>query len=209
MRITRVRLKNYRGIDEREIELEPLGVTVIQGPNEIGKSSIAEGLDLLLEHLDSSGRKEIKDVQPVGRDVGPEVEVDMETGPYAFTYRKRFLRDRETVLRITRPRPENLAGREAHERVQSMLEETLDRSLWRALRITQGDKVGDIKLNGIGSLSAALDAAAGTTPVGDAETSLYDRAREEYLKYWTDTGRAKGEAGDLRKEVEAQQVLGG
>ena len=77
MRITRIRLKDYRGIEEREVELAPLGVTVVQGPNEIGKSSIAEGLNLLLEHLDSSGRKEIKEVKPVGRDVGPEVEVDM------------------------------------------------------------------------------------------------------------------------------------
>lgn len=206
MRITRIRLKDYRGIGEHEVELAPLGVTVVQGPNEIGKSSIGEGLNLLLEHLDSSNRREVKEVKPVGRDVGPEVEVDMETGPYAFTYRKRFLRDRETVLDIHRPRPESLTGREAHERVQSMLGETLDPALWKALRITQGDRVGDIELGGIRSLSAALDAAAGTTPVGDAEASLYERARAEYSAFWTDTGRPRSEAGDLQERVDARRA---
>lgn len=206
MRITRIRLRNYRGIDEREIELAPVGVTVVQGPNEIGKSSIAEGLSLLLEHLDSSARREIKDIKPVGRDVGPEVEVDMETGPYAFTYRKRFLRDRETVLRVTRPAPVNLSGREAHERVQAMLEETLDPSLWKALRITQGSAITDVKLGGIASLSVALDAAAGSTPAGDTETSLYDRARAEYGRYWTDTGRPRAEAAELRDALTARRA---
>ena len=206
MRITRIRLKDYRGIDEREIELEPLGVTVVQGPNEVGKSSIAEGVNLLLEHLDSANKQAIRDVKPVGRDVGPEVEVDMETGPYAFTYRKRFLRDRETVLDIRRPRPENLTGREAHERVQSMLDETLDQSLWKALRITQGAAISDIRLGGIASLSAALDAAAGTTPVGDAEASLYDRAKAEYGQYWTDTGRPRSDLGDLEKAAAARHA---
>ncbi|MFV2064829.1 MAG: AAA family ATPase, partial [Chloroflexota bacterium] len=201
MRIHRIRLCNYRGIDEREVELAPIGVTVIEGPNEIGKSSIAESLNFLFEELDSTGKQAVKDTKPVGRDAGPEVEVELETGPYAFTYRKRFLRDRETVLQVTKPRAESLTGREAHERVREILDETLDESLWKALRITQGAAVGEVALGGIGSLSSALDAEAGTTPAGLGETALYDRARAEYLKYWTETGRAKAEAGTLHGDL--------
>ena len=135
MRLLRVELHNYRGVVHRAVAFSPTGVTVVEGPNEIGKSSIAEAVDRVLEDLDSTSRKRVMETKPVGRDVGPEVEIEVETGPYAFRYRKRFLRERLTELTITRPRPGQMTGREAHERVSSMLAETVDLALWKALRI--------------------------------------------------------------------------
>jgi hypothetical protein len=49
MRLHRLVLTNYRGIAHREIEFPDRGVTVVSGPNEVGKSSLIEALDLLLE----------------------------------------------------------------------------------------------------------------------------------------------------------------
>ena len=51
MKLLRVRLRHFRGIDERELVFAREGVTLVTGPNEIGKSSFAEALDLLFEDL--------------------------------------------------------------------------------------------------------------------------------------------------------------
>lgn len=206
MRLLRIRLRNFRGVDASEIEFLRDGVTVVVGPNEVGKSSLAEGLDLLFNQLDSTTRSEVKAVKPVDRDAGPEVEADVETGPYAFTYRKRFLKGSETVLRITRPRPESLTGREAHQRVQQILGETMDTALWKALWIKQGEGLGQASLKDAASLGRALDQAAGTVPEGPAETTLFDRAKAEYDLYWTPTGKPRGD-GPLRDAVEQQQAV--
>ena len=41
MRFLRLRVANYRGFDTREVNFGPLGITLVQGPNEAGKTSLA------------------------------------------------------------------------------------------------------------------------------------------------------------------------
>ena len=211
MRLHRVRLRDYRGVGHCEIEFSAAGVTVVEGPNEVGKTSIPEALDLILEVMDSSSARRVKSVRPVGRDSGPDVEVEMSSGEYRFVYRKRWLRDRSTTLEVTSPRREQLTGREAHQRVTEILDETLDRDLWAALRIGQG---AELALPGFGAttLGRALDQAAGSELASDREDSLWDRICEEHARYWTATGRPKGdrtssEAGvdEAKKQVEEIQ----
>jgi recombinational DNA repair ATPase RecF len=45
----RLRLTNFRGVENRELSFPDRGVVVVCGPNEIGKSSMLEALDLLLQ----------------------------------------------------------------------------------------------------------------------------------------------------------------
>lgn len=202
MKLLRIRLRNYRGVTDREIEFARDGVTVVQGPNDIGKSSIAEAIDLLLDELDSTEKAAVRATKPVDRDVGPEVELDVETGPYEFTYRKRFLRRPETQLSIRSPGPESLTGRDAHARVLSILAETVDVPLWRALRIQQGQGLEQAAVVGATSLTAALDRAAGTAPAGIEEHALYDGVMAEFEEYFTPTGRPKGDLADLKSKVD-------
>ena len=202
MRILRIALRNYRGVSDRTVEFAPGGVTIVEGPNEIGKSSIAEAIDRIIEDLDSTSRQRVLAIKPVDRDVGPEVTIEVETGPYAFRYKKRFLRDRVTELEIYRPRPENHTGREAHERVQAILSETVDMALWKALRMQQGDVVGQAALTDQTSLSAALDRSAGESPAGDEEVTLFGLAHAEYLQYWTETGRRKQAVTEMERAIE-------
>ena len=194
MKLLQVELRNYRGVEGRSVEFAPEGITVVEGPNEIGKSSIAEAIDLALEELDSTAKRAVVDTRPVGKDVGPEVSLDVETGPYLFHLRKRFLRSALTELHIERPHPEDLTGREAHERVRAILADTMDVGLWKALRIQQGSAVDQPSLADQSSLSAALDRAAGEVPAGEEEESLFEFAHSEYLNYWTETGRRKRES---------------
>ena len=215
MRLHRIRLAHFRGVEERTIAFARDGVTIVEGPNEIGKSSILEAIDLLIDFRDDSGDRRVKAVQPVGRDVGPEVELELETGPYRLVYRKRFLRDRLTELQVSTPRHEAVSGREAHDRVHAILGETLDAALWKALRVTQGSGLTPASLTDARSLAGALDRAAGTVTAGPAELTLVERAQEEYRRYWTDGGkpvkwRTEEDAALMRAdaavaEVETQQ----
>ena len=141
MKFIRLRVANYRGIAAAEVKFGPAGITLVQGPNEAGKTSLSEAIGLLFEYLDSSKHQNIEAIKPVHRDEGPEIELQAESGPYAFTYFKRFLKKPETKLTITKPKPENHTGREAHERAEAILRETLDIDLWKALTIQQGDAI--------------------------------------------------------------------
>ena len=200
MRVHRIRLHNYRGIDDCELDFANDGVTIVEGDNEIGKTSIFEALDLLLSELDSSNKARIRSTQPVGRDVGPEAEAELSSGDYRFVYRKRWRRRPETTLAVTEPRSESLTGREAHERVREMLDETLDWNLWEALRVHQGTELRLPSLD-VRSLGAALDlAAGGDGPTGD-DDALWDRIEAERGRYWTGTGRVSKERAELEGKV--------
>ena len=54
MRINRVRLKNFGGVVEAEVRFAPLGVTIVHGPNEAGKSTLMQGINVLFDHRDDS-----------------------------------------------------------------------------------------------------------------------------------------------------------
>jgi len=205
MRLLRLRLRNYRGVLDSEVRFQSKGVTIVEGPNEAGKSSLAEAIGILFDHLDSTSKREVKALKPVHLDEGTEIEAQIETGPYAFTYFKRFHKRPETRLTIERPQPESLTGREAHERVAAILRETIDDTLWKALRIEQGAGIDCPKLAGQTRLSAALDSAAGSAKAGEREESLFDASREEYLSYFTEGGQERRELKTQDEKLEHER----
>ena len=105
MKLHRLVLTNYRGIAHREIEFPDRGVVVVCGANEVGKSSMIEALDLLLESRDRSTKKEVKQVKPTNSDVGSEVIAEISSGSYRFVYRKRFHKKCETELTVLHAAP--------------------------------------------------------------------------------------------------------
>lgn len=184
MRLRRLKLENWRGVDSCEVEFGE-GVTLIEGPNEIGKSSLIEALLTLIRELDSSAKQAIKAVKPVDRDVGSTVEAEIEAGEHRFVYRKTYNRDRQTTLDILAPAREQLTGREAHERAEGILRDSVDLDLWEALLVDQGEKIAPADLRDSAGLSRALDEAAGTGSVGEEDTDLFEAAQAEYEKYFT------------------------
>ncbi|CAN5246490.1 AAA family ATPase [soil metagenome] len=197
MRLHRLVLTNYRGITHRDIEFPDHGVTVVSGHNEIGKSSMIEALDLLLESKDRSTKRDVKQVKPTHADVGAEVMAEISTGPYRFVYRKRFHKKCETELTILAPQREQLTGDEAHDRVRSMLADTVDTGLWQAQRVLQSMSTSAVALAGCDALSRALDIAAGDAAalsgLSGTEPVLIERIDAEYGRYFTPTGRPTGE----------------
>ncbi|MGB6849218.1 MAG: AAA family ATPase [Thermoanaerobaculia bacterium] len=202
MRLLRLRLANYRGIDETAVRFGAQGLTIVEGPNEAGKTCLSEAIKLLFDYPDSSKHREVNAIKPVTRDVGPEIELEAESGPYVFTYFKRFHKKPETTLTITSPNPENHTGREAHERAEEILRETIDIDLWKALSIQQGEAVQQANLSKQTSLSAALDIAAGGHRTDPREESLFDKVRAEYGRYFTERGNDKKESQEAQKTQE-------
>ena len=188
MILHRLRLTNFRGVADREIAFPDQGVVVVCGPNEIGKSSMLEALDLLLDlrgplHAPRTSRRSSPPTPMSAR----EVEAEITTGPYRFVYRKRFHKKSADRAEIIEPKREQLTGDEAHERVQAMLAETVDTKLWDAQRVLQSASTDAVNLSGSDALARALDAAAGeidAAPSGD-ESLLIDRIDAEYARYFT------------------------
>ena len=57
MRLHRISLKNFRGVESHEVELAPSGITVIQGDNGVGKTSLIEAFDLIFRYPHDSRRQ--------------------------------------------------------------------------------------------------------------------------------------------------------
>ncbi|MDD4867301.1 MAG: AAA family ATPase [Mycobacterium sp.] len=198
MKLHRLVLTNYRGIAHRDVEFPDHGVVVVCGANEIGKSSMIEALDLLLECRDRSTKREVKQVKPANSDVGSEVSAEISCGPYRFIYRKRFHKKCETELTVLAPRRAQLTGDEAHDRVRAMMAETVDEELWHAQRVLQAASTAAVDLSGCDALSRALDVAAGDhAALSGAEPLLVERIDVEYGRYFTPTGRPTGEWADV------------
>lgn len=204
MKLHRLTLRNYRGIAFRDVEFPDRGVVVVCGANEIGKSSMIEALDLLLEAKDRSSKKEVKQVKPTHVDEGAEVKAEISTGPYRFTYFKRYHKRPVTELTVTAPVREQLTGDEAHERVQAILNETVDVQLWQAQRVLQTSSTSPVDLSGCDALSRALDVAAGqAVTLSGSEPLLIDRIDEEFRRYFTNTGKPTGEWAAALKRRQA------
>ena len=79
MKYTKLRIANYRGVESSEIEFESSGLTLVQGPNEVGKTSLGEAIGILFEYPDSSKHSAVLAVRPVHRDAGSEIELEAES----------------------------------------------------------------------------------------------------------------------------------
>ena len=214
MRLHRLRITDFKGIAEREVEFAASGVTVVNGANEAGKSSMIEALDLLLGEQAGSKKAKVRAVQPAGRDVGSEVTAELTCGDYRFEYFKRFNKKPETSLTVLAPVAEQLTGRAAHDRVKQILDSSLDNALFDALRLLQ---TADPELGGLAdssALSRALDRAVGTEGRPDAvvgaavtegaeeDAALIEAVEKEFRRYFTGTGRETAELAAARRAAD-------
>ena len=206
MRILRIAIRNFRGVEASEVSIPSTGVTLIEGPNEIGKSSLAEAFDLLLEYTHDSKNRRVEAVRPVHRSEGTEVEVELTTGPYHLIYSKRWFHRPETRLQVLAPAPESLIARSAHDRVRAILDDTLDSSLFKALRFVQGERIQQGDVGSSTTLIGALDrAASGGAADPKSESTLWQAIQEEWGRYFTPSGRVSQQREHLAAQLgEAQ-----
>ncbi|MEL7451419.1 MAG: AAA family ATPase, partial [Pseudomonadota bacterium] len=185
MKLHRLTLKNFRAVRDVTVCPADSGVTVIEGRNEAGKSSLAEALNMLLTVKDRSKAQAVKNVSPADSGAGPEITAELSSGPYRFEYHKRFLSKPSTTLRVDTPKPESLSGDEAHQRVEAILEETMDAELWSALRVEQGSSHALADLSRQAALSAALDEAAAGSRGDGSDEDLFTRVENLFFGFFT------------------------
>ena len=204
MRIHRLELTNVRGIEHLVLDdLPETGVVVIHGENEAGKSTIVEALDVVLTEKHSGRSKRIRALQPVGKDVAPEVTAELSVGEYRFRIAKRWLSKKSCELNISSPRPAQFTGSQADDELERILSEHLDRSLVDALFMRQDDTGEAISAVGIPSLTRALERESGLAEeeVSGDDSALLARVDKEYQRYFT---AAKGNpAGGYKESAEA------
>jgi len=207
VRFLRLELNDVRGVDHCTVDFADSGVTLVTGQNETGKSTLLEAIDLLFDAPANSRRRNVLEIQPKGRDVGPEVTLEFTVGSNELRYRKRWCVREFAELRITRPdgTTRNLTGKEAHEQARALLEEEIDLALWRAVRLAQGDALKLPAFGEVPSLATALDVIAGGS--GPVDDTLRDRAEAERARYWSKQwARPANELLEARKKAEEAEA---
>ena len=198
MRLHRIRVEHVRGLPAAEVHFAVDGVTVVEAPNESGKTSLFDAFDLLLKEKHNTKKQSVKDLQPSGRDVGSLVEAELTVAGIHLTVRKRFNRDRSTELIVHTPAPRQLTGNEAHDELRRILDDGTDMALFEALRFRQGRALDSLALADSEHLARRLDASAGGS--GDTgDDALYERVVSTFERYFTPTGQD----GKQLKEADA------
>ncbi|GAA2239466.1 hypothetical protein GCM10010401_09910 [Rarobacter faecitabidus] len=178
------------------------GITIVEGENEVGKSSIVEALRLIRTAKASSRTSAIRALQPAGRDVGPEVTLTIEAGGRELTYRKRWLKSPETSLTVEGERHEQFTSDTAHERFLAILRDTVDLDLLAELDTQQGASLEQPQLAQIAALHQALDE---TGEAAGEHDDLLARVEDEYGRYYTGTGKPNKDFANARSAVTEAQ----
>lgn len=203
MRIHEIIIDNFRAIEHLELrDIPDQGVIVIHGDNEQGKSSILEAIKTVLNSKHRTTSKTIKAIQPVDRDVPISITLEATVGTVRFRIHKRFLKSTAAELQVIEPRPSNHRGLEAEAALAEILESHLDTSLLDALFMKQGEVEAGISAVGIPTLTSALNAQNGNTEDATEDTALMEAVEKEYLKFYTNSGKANTRFLQFSKQVE-------
>ncbi|TCC15315.1 AAA family ATPase [Kribbella sindirgiensis] len=207
MRLHSLALRDFRGVKDRIVRFRALGTTVVVGDNEVGKSSLVEAFGLIFDLPDDSKSTRIRDIQPVGQDVGPEVTAELSLGGRELTYTKRWLKNRSTELTVVEPdgRRQSWTGREAHNEAERLFHENVDPVLWQTLMVSQGQSLVLPTPADAEPLITAVTAESGT-PVDGASMPLVTAVEHEYLRYWTPRGKPTGDFARSAKTVAAAEL---
>ncbi|MBP3088993.1 hypothetical protein EML15_07525 [Corynebacterium sp. sy017] len=203
MKIHSIEIKNYRGIEHAQLDdLPERGVILISGENEMGKSTIMEAVRNVLNLKHGANTQDIKATQPKLKDVGPEVELYCSIGSYELKVRKRWLKGKSSHLDILAPKKEQLTGRDADARLEEIINDNLDKSLYGTLFIEQGAELfvssefgakqkTDFSKLGIGDIKAvesALDTVSGSIDT-DLGSDLITQVEQDYSYYFNALGK--------------------
>ncbi len=198
----RLAVSHFKGIKSVEITFAPKGITLIEGPNEIGKSSLVHALTTLFEQSFKRNRNTLKHLIPNDDSGTPEILLEAQSSEYRFIYRKKYIDNKNAELIVLEPHPERFIDIQAQEQFERILNATLDRSLWKALMLQQGSAVGLPEVKDQQALMAALDSAVASSGVTPDTETLFDRIREEYSKYYH-----PNHAGELQRLRELRDAV--
>lgn len=205
MILHRLRVTNFKGIAERELVFPDRGVTLISGRNETGKTSMIDAFDLLIGFRHGSRHAKVRAAQPIGRDVGVQVEAEFTIDHDRVAVSRTWLKRPGTELRfVAGPRRgQQFTGDQAADLLEQLWAAN-DTALWGASRLLQATGLGQQTLDDSTCLAKALQAAAGGECLDvEANHDLVWLVRAEADRYFTASQRVpKGDYKHALDEVE-------
>ena len=205
MKIHKLWAENVRGISNRiTMELSPTGLNLVTAPNEMGKTTMAQILNFLFQQKSSANSQEIKDLKPYGKDVGPLMGAIIEVDGQTYKIEKQWLKDKKTEVELLAPEKKALSGNAADKVIDEIFTEYLDETIWKMIQVAQAnftellvDEYGDDQRD---MLRYYLSRAV-TDEEGESDESLAEKAEEQYLQWWTPTGKPATAAGTSGKLI--------
>jgi uncharacterized protein YhaN len=204
VKIHKLWAENVKGISNRvTMELSPTGLNLVTAPNEMGKTTMAQVLDFLFQEKSTANSQEIKDLKPYGKDVGPLMGAIIEVDGQTYKIEKQWLKDKKTEVELLAPEKKALSGNAADKVIDEIFTEYLDETIWKMIQVAQAnftelldDEYGDDQRD---MLRYYLSRAVADEE-GDGDESLAEKAEEQFLDWWTPTGKpatASGTSGKL------------
>lgn len=189
-------IENFKAIERETIAFGDTGITLIEGRNESGKTSVFDAFRLLINTKSKSKPRALKDAVRVGAESPMTISAEMTIGAERIRYTKTYLTKAETRLEFLSPVKSSLRDDEAHEYVLASLEDSANIKLWEKLSLRQDEVSTQLNaVDEISSLKQALDSEAGDS-LSAADDSLFLRVKDERDQY---LGKSGSPIGGLRK----------
>lgn len=188
------------------------GLNVVVGPNEMGKSTLLDGLRAALFEKYSSRAQPIAALQNDRNQAAPVVELAFEINGGLYRITKRFLK--KPYARLSCPDGRTLEGDAAEDTLRGLLgfdepgktgakAETL--GMWNVLWVQQGQSFGalDIPSTARSSLHTALEAEVGTVLGGRRGRALPQAVEAQLGMLVTGGGKPRGTYKKLIDDIDA------
>lgn len=204
MKIHWLKLTNFKGVSERLIEFADSGITVISGPNEIGKSTLISAFNLLLTKKHTFGGQTQKAIVPIGKDEQPVVEAELTLGNDRLKVRKVFAagKGKAELAYVGGPNEgKKLTGGEASDELEKLWL-SADQVLWKAINEFSSDLFAQRDFSSSVLLRQALQLGAGVEDSG-LDSSLIDAAAARKREFFTD--QKNNPANEYREAITQQQ----
>lgn len=218
MQIQSLTIQQFRRF-EQAVALRDLqaGLNIIAGPNEAGKSTLAQAIRVAFFERHSTGSGPLKSLLPWGDSAAaPEVNVQFTVAGKAYTLQKRFFKARRCFLDFAGQR---LEGEQAEQYLAELLgyeyanRGASDKKNWGVpgllwIEQGQGQELREAVLAAGATLQQTLGQHVAELGSSDGE-ELIERVRRELLSLRTEVQASpKGEwLANLRKQEELQSQL--
>jgi DNA repair exonuclease SbcCD ATPase subunit len=201
MKLLNLRLKRFKRFSDFRCEFAP-GINVVKGPrNEVGKSTLVEGLCTALLSNPRSTAKSLDDCTTWGGSERCETVIEFEENGACYRLEKDFQRKRIALINLTAG---EIVGtpRQVEQAMESILGSTSERVFFATCCIRQGDVAG------IGSGKEKISESLERVVTGGSEDVLVSRINRDLdraISALTSTG-AKNPGRIVRCQSEEERL---